>query len=125
MSFARVVLPLVLGMASGGCASSGQAPVSGPFTESGEEDSVRIEVLNLNFQNARLYAISPGRRTLLGTARGKENSTFTLDWEIPTLLQIEIDLLAGPRCITEAIQMDPGDILEVRIASVFSQSSCR
>jgi hypothetical protein len=38
---------------------------------------------------------------------------FTVPWDIPTALWLEIDMLAGDRCTTEALQVDPGDDIEV------------
>ncbi len=57
---------------------------------------------------------------------GKEDAEFTLDWPITTPLRIEIDLLAGERCVTEELRADPGDIFELQIASVFHETrGCR
>jgi hypothetical protein len=41
-------------------------------------------------------------------------------------MYIEIDMLAGPKCFTEELPVDPGDVLELQIASVFSSTAaCR
>ena len=109
-----------------GCASSG-GPENGsdPFGAEGAR-SVRLIVQNLNFSDARLYAITRGGRRSLGIVGGKSTEEFTLDWATPGSLQIEINLLAGPRCYTREMEVDPGDVLDLQIASVFTQTSaCR
>lgn len=126
---------LMLVLATAGCAQTGR-PLGGggsgggsdPFATSTERPNrIRIEVRNLNFQDARLYAIrGSGARRSLGSVGGKQDGSFTLEWNLNEDIRIEINLLAGPTCTTRRIQVQPGDILELQIASVFSQSSfCR
>ena len=120
------MLALVLAVA--GCASSGawQEEDAGFTTSTSRPPRVLIEVETLNFADARLYAISDGQRLSLGTVGGKQNDSFTIPWRYSQALQIEINLLAGPTCVTESLQVDRGDILELQIASVFNNSSfCR
>ena len=106
----------------GGGAAAGDA--EDPFSSSTSRPSqIRIEVQNLNFQDARLYALrSSGTRVSLGSVGGKTDAVFDVDWQFNMDLRIEINLLAGPRCTTRPIQVQPGDILQLQIASVFSQS---
>lgn len=122
---AGVVAVLAL---AGACASSG-GPANGadPFGGEGARPStVRLIVQNLNFSDARLYAIRRGGRTSLGVVGGKQTQEFTLDWSLPESLQIEINMLAGPQCYTREMLVDPGDVLELQIAVAFAQTSaCR
>lgn len=116
---------LMLALALAGCGSA-RSSADGPFSSTDRPNSVRIEVLNLNFQEARLYALRDNERLSLGTVGGKQERTFTLPWNLHQDLRIEINLLAGPTCTTESLPVQPGDILELQISSVFSQSSfCR
>jgi len=110
-----------------GCASGGARPNGdSPFSSTDRPDSIRIEVLNLNFQEARLYALRDSERVSLGIVGGKQEGSFTIPWNLSQDLRIEINLLAGPTCTTESLPVQPGDILELQINSVFSQSSfCR
>ena len=110
-----------------GCASTAGAPAEDPFDPQGSgAANVRLLVQNLNFSDARLFAIRPGRRISLGVVGGNQNREFSLDWTVPELLQIEINLLAGSQCLTREMLVDPGDVLDLQIASVFSQTSaCR
>lgn len=119
---------LVSALAIGGCASSGDPAGGGdPFGgEGARATSVRLIVQNLNFSDARLYQIRRTGRRSLGIVGGKQTQEFTLDWTVPESLQIEINLLAGPRCLTREMEVDPGDVLELQIAAVFTQTSaCR
>lgn len=109
-----------------GCfATSGTGP-SRPFSDVNRSGSIQLLVENLNFADTRLFWIRGGTRRSLGTVGGKQTETFTIRWNFSDPLRIEINLLAGPTCTTREIVADPGDILELQIASVFSQSSfCR
>ncbi len=110
------------------CASAGQRVARDPFLgSSGTPAAIQIHVDNRNFSDARLYAITDGgQKRLIGTVNGKQEAAYTLPWTFPRRLRIEIDLLAGRTCSTAALDVDPGDVLELQILSDFSASSfCR
>jgi hypothetical protein len=113
-------------LVAAGCASTSGGPSSGqPFVSPGPT-TVRLVVQNRNFQDARLYTYRRGTRAFLGIVAGKQDKQFVLDWDFPDPMYIEIDMLAGPRCYTEEMQVDPGDVLELQIAAVFtSTAACR
>lgn len=101
------------------CASSGATrPAANPFSEElAGRSEVRIHVRNFNFADATVWAIAQeGRRQRLGIVTGKTDSVFTLPWTFSEPMRMEFDLLAGPRCLTEAMTVDPGDILELQIS---------
>ena len=108
------VLAMVLAGAGFGCGAS--RPDS-PFRSAGDQ-RLTIEVDNRNFLDATLHAVWPGTRTRLGTVIGITSANFRLAWSGGNLLQIEIDLLAGPSCITEPISANPGEIIVLHIPSV-------
>ncbi len=121
----RGTMGMALLVALAGCATGSGTPAPGVFVES-RPSTVRIEVQNLNFQDARLYTYRRGARAFLGVVAGKRDQSFVIDWDVPQPMYVEIDMLAGPRCYTEELQVDPGDVLELQIASVFSSTSaCR
>lgn len=108
-----------------GCATGNQAADTDPFTDA-RPSSVRIIVQNRNFSDARLYTVRRGARTVLGSVTGKQDAEFTIEWDMTDPLSVEIDLIAGPKCLTREMQVDPGDVLELQIAPVFNNSSiCR
>ncbi len=103
------------------CASS--APGGSPFAQ--ERDvRIRLHVTNLNFADARLYAHRSSQRIPLGSVQGKGERTFTLDWPMSLPLRVEIDLLAGGRCVTNQLSVDPGDVIELQISSAGLRGLC-
>jgi hypothetical protein len=116
----------LLALAATACGAGGDFPDRrDPFPAS-LPTTVRIIVQNRNFQDARLYTYRRGTRSLLGTVPGKADREFVINWDFPDPMSVEIDMLAGPRCITEELMVDPGDILELQIAPRFSDTAgCR
>jgi hypothetical protein len=109
-----------------GCASggSGGEPFGQDLAERGE---IEIKVVNMNFSDATVWAlVNEGSRRRLGIVTGKREEIFTLPWTFSERLRIEFDLVAGPRCYTESLVVDPGDLLELQIASnAAADPSCR
>jgi hypothetical protein len=114
----------VLGLAACASGSGGGSPFGDDLAERGE---IEIKVVNLNFRDATVWALIGGSgRQRLGTVTGKGDEIFTLPWTFSEPLRIEFDLLAGPRCYTESLVVDPGDLLELQIASnAAADPSCR
>jgi hypothetical protein len=108
------VLAVVLAGASLGC--GGATRPESPFG-SGAVERLDIEVLNHNFLDVTLYAVWPGKRIRLGTVVGTRSASFRLPWEGTELLQIEINQLAGPSCVTEQIMAVPGEVIFIEIPS--------
>ena len=109
-------------LVTGACASS-----SGEWDGEGvypafRQTTVRIVVQNRNFADARLYTYRRGTRSLLGTITGKTDRNFVIDWDQSDPMYMEIDMLAGPKCFTREMQVDPGDILELQIGVNFSDT---
>ncbi len=120
----RVATLLLL--AALGCASGSASRAGGLFGAPSQSTTVRIVVQNRNFQDARLFTHRLGGRAILGMVGAKVDREFVLDWDIPEPLYIEIDMLTGPRCFTDELIVDPGDVLELQIAPEFSRTmGCR
>jgi hypothetical protein len=113
MRFPRAVLFLTafLVVSSAGC----KAIAPGLFGERRARPMIRIDVTNLNFQDATLIALRGGERHRLGTVTGKGSASYTLEWRTPQSFQIEIDLLAGGRCTTRPVTIDPGQQINLQI----------
>ncbi|MFC1661971.1 hypothetical protein ACFL3S_11075 [Gemmatimonadota bacterium] len=105
----------------GGCAGGSNSPGS-PFEQGPRANSIRIYVTNLNFSDATLWATTPSGRRKLGILTGKRETVYTIPWDYPTNLQIEIDLLAGSKCTTRAMAVDPGDDIELVIDQDLTRS---
>jgi hypothetical protein len=116
---------IVAAMTYGGCASSSTPdPFSQALRERGE---IQINVMNQNFSDATLWVVGQAdRRIRLGTVTGKRDGSFTIPWEYSEPAHIEIDLLAGSRCATDSMVVDPGDILELIVQIQFEETAaCR
>ena len=107
------------------CATPGRVVERGqPFTRDAvTEGTIRLHVQNDNFMDARLYALGSSSRQPLGIVVGKQQAVLEIPWDFSKPLRIEINLLAGPKCITDTIEADPGDILDLRIEPVLSRSA--
>jgi len=106
--------------------STGPGPSRASFQGSSPEDSIRIFVTNLNFMDATIWAVTSGTRERLGIVTGKREAVYAIPWEGYMDLQMEIDILSGPRCFTESLPVDPGDDIELIINVEFLNSPrCR
>lgn len=116
-------------LATAGCATGSPQRTGSPFSDDlRERNEVRIHVQNHNFSDATLWTlVRDGQRKRLGVVTGKSDEVFTFPWRFSEPLRIEFDMVAGPRCTTENIQVDPGDTLELQISSDFRMMSswCR
>ncbi|MEZ4415843.1 MAG: hypothetical protein R3E10_08805 [Gemmatimonadota bacterium] len=105
----RATLLLLLLALPLGCAT----PRSDVFRD--ETRDIRIDVLNLNFSDATLWALRGGERIRLGIVRGKQEESFELSWPVSLPLRVEMDFLAGPRCVTGQLSVDPGDVIYLEL----------
>ena len=89
---------------------------SNPFSqERRAAEEIKVYITNVAFMDATVYGVINGARRRLGRVTGTRESVFTLPLKFPSEMYLEIDILAGPRCRTERIMVDPGDDLELVI----------
>lgn len=102
----------------------GAAP--SPFdAASGGDGSIQVEVHNFNWADASLYALRGAERIRMGVVTGKTDQTFEIAWPMTRPLRIEIDLLAGGRCVTRPLTVDPGDRISLHIrVDLYSDPDC-
>lgn len=96
-----------------GCASGGGK--SDPFSQERSAKEIKVSITNLAFMDATVYGVTNGARHRLGRVTGKMESVFTMPMAFPSDFYLEIDLMAGPRCRTEQISVNPGEHLELII----------
>lgn len=102
-----------IGLALGCAAAAG--PASDPFAGAGGEKEIKVFITNLAFMDATVYGVTNGARKRLGRVTGKRESVFSLPLEHASDFYMEIDILAGPKCRTERMNVNPGDHLELII----------
>jgi len=116
------VLCMVLAGASFGCGAQRERA---PFVDPGDA-RIRFDIQNRGWNDATVHAIlGGGRRVRLGIITGKQTASFLLPVPTSVLLQLEIDVLAGPGCTTRDMWADPGDIIVLEILSVDLLSGLR
>lgn len=114
-------LAAVLVLSATGC----QTLAPDLFGEKRAKPTIRINVINLNFQDATLHVIRDGERHRLGSVSGKGSSSFTVEWRTAQAFQLEIDLLAGGSCTTRQVVLDPGAQIDFQIeVDIRRQAEC-
>lgn len=113
------VLGLLVAVGIGGCRTGSAA--KDPFGGDRGMNQIRIEVRSLNWNDATLYALSGGERRRIGVVPSMGEEEFVFDWRMSDVLRIEIDLLAGDRCVTREMMVDPGDRIYLQIESDLSR----
>jgi hypothetical protein len=119
----RTFRGILLGAASAAitaCVSASGPPAEPSFAGWESADEIRLEVLNHNFADVTVWMVArDAARSRLGVVTGKTEETFVVPWAFTQPLRLEFDLLAGPRCQTRSMSVDPGDILQLEIQAVF------
>jgi len=117
-----IILAATLALVLAGCASG--RPDGDTFLPGGAEGQLKVYVTNLAFTHATLWGVTTGTRHKLGIVGGKREAAFTMPLPFPTEMHIEIDILAGPKCFTERLTVDPGDELELIIPNDGANWNC-
>ena len=87
--------------------------------------SIGLTVLNQNFLDMDVYAVSDGLATRLGTVNGNNTLSFSLN---PSLASRDLRIIATPiggngRASTGEVVVSPGQTIEFRIGSILRNSS--
>lgn len=111
----RILACAAVAVAMSACGGSSRSSTGSPFRRLEAESSILIRVVNVNFLDARLFAVRRGSRTRIGSVTGKTNAEFKVAWRFSDFLEIEIHLVGGRTCTTLPLMTDPGDIIELQI----------
>ena len=106
----------------GGLAQRNDPFAGGPDAGVGQ---IRVEVRNLNSNDASFFAIRKGDRIRLGSIPGNSEGDFMLDWHFSLPLQFEAHMLGAFGCRAREITADPGDQLWVQIPALMAGTPCR
>jgi outer membrane lipoprotein SlyB len=83
------------------------------------DQSTILRVDNQSFNDMRIYVIQGGQRIRVGTANGKNTSTFKVPRSIIsgfTTVRVEaVPIGANGHSVSEEISVQPGEELELRI----------
>jgi hypothetical protein len=101
----------------GGCGAGAQSAEDelalGAQTEFRPELS--LEVQNLNFYDAELYAYEAGHRERIGFVAGNATEMFAFRWPPGRDLRIEIHLVSVGTYVTDRLPVQAGDELQLII----------
>ena len=109
--------------ACGALQQSSQNPFDGSL-EQQQEERLRIQVQNMNFNDATIFAVSSGQRARLGTVTGKTDQDFRLEWNFAHPISFEIDIVGGSGCQTPPLPVDPGARVWIQVPNEV-MSGCR
>lgn len=108
-----------------GCSSgrSSRDPFAGGAGGGAADARLMVQVVNRNFNDATVWAVSGARRDRLGITPSNSNASYTVNWSGVRELRAEIDLVGGGRFTTPPITASSGDrvtlIIESRLTSSY------
>ena len=106
-------------------ACAGTAQPANPFESRGSgAESVRVSVINNNFNEATLRALYRTERRL-GVVSGNARQSFDLPWPAVNDLRIRIDILAGDSFTTNQVSVSPGETVFLTIERPLHRSWLR
>lgn len=86
--------------------------------------TIEVRVVNNHFSDVTVHISGAALRQRVGYVTGKTEETFEVVWPQSRVAQMEMDFVAGPRCRTERLQVDPGDRLSLIIPSTLYGMGC-
>jgi hypothetical protein len=122
------VLALAASLAAASACSSLAGSARNPFDgslEQQQEDRLRIQIQNMNFNDITIYAVSSSQRVRLGNVTGKTDQNFRLEWNFANPISFEIDVLGGRGCQTSPLPVEPGARVWVQVPNEVGVSGCR
>ena len=99
---------------------------AGPGTERVGPSDVRLEVDNQNYLDVVVFGLQDHTTTRIGSVTGLSSATFTIPHRLLVLgrVRLLVDPVGSPVAyLTDEVMVNPGDILELRVASVIRMSS--
>lgn len=118
----RTFLLTVAAAASGCTLRPRQRP--NPFDARAGANSITIDVVNRNFNQATLVSLRPVRRRI-GIVGGNSSRSFNFAWSSGNQLRIHIDLLAGGSATTNPISIEPGETAYLVVENPVNRSLLR
>lgn len=107
------------------CAGSRALNPFDPSAPTGIDHRIRIEVQNLNFNDATVFAMRGGQRIRVGRVTGKMDQAFPIDWNVAQPIGFEVDVVGGRSCRTGQVLVEPEGRVWVSIPSDMGYGVCR
>ena len=121
---ATLVLTSVLVASACGLSTNARNPFDGSLAQA-QEDRLRIQVQNMNFNDVTVFAVSSGQRVRVGSVTGKTDGNFRLTWNYADHISFQISVVGGRNCNTAPIAVDPGARVWVQIPIEIGAGQCR
>ena len=121
---ARLAFVALFALTLAGC-SRGTA--WNPFTAGGRrggDERIQVFIQNHNFLDATVHAVRGAERMRLGEVTGKSDKAFTVQWRLTLPMEFQIHLIGGSGCTVQAMQVNPGDRVWVRIPPEVDATPC-
>lgn len=100
-----------------------------PFDRSeptgGIEERIRIEVQNLNFNDATVWALRSSQRIRVGRVTGKTDQTFRIDWNVAAPISFQVDVVGSRTCRTGAVAVEANSRVWLSIPSDLGFGRCQ
>lgn len=96
-----------------------------PTAPTGVDDRIRVEVQNLNFNDATVYAMRASQRIRIGRVTGKTDQVFTIDWNVAQPIGFVVDVVGGRSCRTTQVIVEAEGRVWVSIPSDMGYGVCR
>lgn len=106
-----------------GCGSLG---LPNPYASGPDgQTAIRLTVQNRNFADATVHVLRGGERLRMGIVTGTMQREFRIPWRISQQMSVDIRLLAGERCLSREMVVDPGDDIYLEVpADVSTDPDC-
>jgi hypothetical protein len=120
-------LSLVCALAAcgGGRAAANPFDPSSVSGGTGAEEPIRIEVQNLAFNEAAIWAIRQGQRVRVGRVGGKSEDEFQIMWNTAFPISFYVDTTGGRTCRTQQVSVDRNARVWLTIPSNIGMQACR
>lgn len=109
-----------------GCGGRGR-PLN-PFDRSeptgGIVESIRIEVQNLHFNDATVYALRASQRVRVGRVTGKTDRRFRINWNVAAPIAFEVDIVGSRSCRTGSVAVEANSVVWLSIPSDMGFGTC-
>ena len=112
---AATLAVMAVGLLPGACGAGTTDEELGLAPEGERRRELAMEVRNLNFYDAVLYAVSNQQRVRVGFVSGNGTENFRFLWPSSLVLQIEIHLISVGSYLSDPLPVEEGDDLELII----------